>query len=141
MTTAREVLYGNEQSGDRKPVTAFHPLKELPKGTEISGRHIGRFESKKKPGYFFHMFENEAGEVHAYGTCSVLDERVRQFEEKLTEFGANKNQVMMSTTFLGRLKNKNNDRTSYKFTQLVVFKPGSSSKTDATEINNETVPF
>lgn len=120
----REKLYGNEQSYDRKPITAFHALSQMAPNTVIEGYFKGRFESKKKPGAFFIIVEDETtGEAHAYGTCKVLDERVEQFKEKARELGMEPEKLILSTTFLGRLPNKNNSRTSYKFTNIVIYRP------------------
>lgn len=121
-----EILYGNETQGEVKELKAYLPLKTLPANTKIEGKHIGRFQSKKKESVFFHIFETESGERNAYGTCKVLDERVEEFNKVCTEKGWNKNELLMSTTFLGRLPNKNNANTSYKFTKLVIKKPESN---------------
>lgn len=138
---SREIIYGGEQQGDYKPITAFHPLKTMEPKTEVSGKHIGRFESKNKQGAFYHLFENDKGEVHGYGTCKVLDERVEQFKEKAKELGQDPDDLCMSTVFLGRLPNKNNSNTSYKFTQVVIYKPGTSAPAATDTVTTEEIPF
>ena len=138
----REILYGNEPQGDYKPITDFHPLKTMEPNTEIYGKHIGRFESKNKKGAFYHLFERDNGEVHGYGTCKVLDERVTQYKEKVQELGLNAEEAYMSTKFLGRLPNKENSNTSYKFTQVVIYKPSSTEQAQENKpVTTDDIPF
>lgn len=119
----REILYANEKAGNYAPIKEFHALNTLPPHSKIEGRHKGRFESKKKAGVFYHIFETETGEAHAYGSCKVLDMRVNEFKEKVVELGLNEEEVMMSVTFFGRLPNKENSNSSYKFSQVEIFRP------------------
>ena len=141
----RMALYQSPAPGnfEKKEMTAFHALSQMAPNTVIEGFYKGRFESKKKPGAFFIVIEDETtGEAHGYGTCMVLDERLKQFQEKAAELGQDPKNLIFSTTFLGRLPNKNNSRTSYKFTGVDIYKPkaqGVSAK--VASITTEEVPF
>lgn len=143
--TGREALYQSPAMGnyEKKEMTAFHALSQMAPNTVIEGYYKGRFESKKKPGAFFIVIEDEAtGEAHGYGTCMVLDERIKQFHEKAAELGQDPKKLIFSTTFLGRLPNKNNSRTSYKFTGVDIYKPKAQGvSTKLATVTTEEVPF
>lgn len=140
-TQGRESLYEAPPVGnyEKKPITAFHALSQMAPNTVIEGYFKGRFESKKKQGAFFIIMEDENGESHAYGTCKILDERIQQFHDKAAELGQDPKKLIMSVTFLGRLPNKNNNRTSYKFSGVSIYKPKAPGV--ATKLTTDEIPF
>ncbi len=146
--TTRKALYEAPVMGERKAIAAFHALKEMAPNTVIEGYYKGRFESKKKPGAFFIIMEDEAsGEAHAYGTCTVLDERLKQFAEKAIEMGQKPESLIFSTTFLGRLPTKSGN-TAYKFTGVNIYEPKApgvaqqlSGNQVAAAMNTNEIPF
>lgn len=107
------------QTNDQKGLKAFHQLKTLEKGSVIKGVHQGRFESKKTPGYFFHVFKDVDGEASAYGTCSALDDRIKEINEKQSQMGR---KLYAEISFNGRIPSKKNPKmTFYSFsTQKLV---------------------
>jgi hypothetical protein len=99
-------IQGNEQKG----LSEFHMLKDLEKGSVIKGVHQGRFESKKTPGYFFHVFKDVDGTSKGYGTCQALDDRINEIKAKELEVGR---RLYSEITFNGRIPSKKNPKMTY----------------------------
>lgn len=98
------------QDNDQKGLAEFHQLKTLEKGTVIKGVHQGRFESKKTPGYFFHVFKDVDGEGRGYGTCKALDDRIEDIKKKQEEVGR---KLYAEIVFNGRVPSKSNPKMTY----------------------------
>lgn len=98
------------QTNEQKGLKAFHQLKTLEKGSVIKGVHQGRFESKKTPGYFFHVFKDVDGEASAYGTCQALDDRIKEIKDKELEVNR---KLYAEFTFNGRIPSKKNPKMTY----------------------------
>lgn len=110
MELGNTVQTGTEQKG----IKAFHQLKTLAKDSIIKGVHQGRFESKKTPGYFFHVFHDVDGEAYAYGTCQAFDDKVNEVLAKQVQLGR---KLYMEIKFNGRVRSKKNPTmTYYSFT-------------------------
>jgi hypothetical protein len=104
---------GNEVQGnseEQKGLVAFHQLKTLAKGSVIKGVHQGRFESKKTPGYFFHVFKDVNGDASGYGTCQAFDDRVKEIKDKEIAIGR---KIYAELTFNGRIPSKKNPKMTY----------------------------
>lgn len=132
------------QTNEQKGLKAFHQLKTLEKGSVIKGVHQGRFESKKTPGYFFHVFKDVDGEASAYGTCQALDDRIAEVKKTELEKGR---KLYAEISFNGRIPSKKNPKmTFYSFsTQKLIEVLGPegdlNTTTDGAAITTEEVPF
>lgn len=133
------------QTNEQKGLKAFHQLKTLEKGSVIKGVHQGRFESKKTPGYFFHVFKDVDGEASAYGTCSALDDRIKEIKEKELEVGR---KLYAEFTFNGRIPSKKNPKMTYynfsapKLVEVLGPEGDLNTTTDGTAtITTTDVPF
>jgi hypothetical protein len=108
-----------QAEGEHKPMKAFHQLKTLEVGHVIEGIHQGMFESKKKPGYFFHVLKAQDGESYAYGSCQALNDRITEVKDKEKELGG---KIYTKIVFNGRLPSKKNPAmTYYSFSSPVMF--------------------
>lgn len=126
-----------KETGEHKPLKAFYQLKLLEKGHVIEGIHQGRFESKKKPGYFFHVMKTQDGEGYAYGTCQALDDRIKEIKDKETESGT---KIYAKFTFNGRVPSKKNPAmTYYNFSSPAMF-PVKNIE-ESKNINTTDIPF
>ena len=95
---------------NHKPLKEFIQLKNMKKNDVIEGVHQGRFESKAKPGYFFHVLRKLDGEAYAYGTCQALDDRMNEVLKKQEETG---NKLYAKIKYNGRVPSKSNPKMTY----------------------------
>lgn len=132
-----KIATGNGEN--HRPLKEFYMLKTLPKGHVIEGIHQGRFESKKTPGYFFHVFKAADGEGYAYGTCDALDDRVKDILKKQEETGKT---LYAKFTFNGRIPSKKNPKmTYYSFGFPELFEAKVSDAPADKSITGEDIPF
>jgi hypothetical protein len=124
-----EKIAEGSNGAEKKGLKEFYPLKNLPAGHKIEGIYKGTFESKKKPGLFFHIFEDKNGDSFAYGTCKAFQDRIEVIKEKEKEVGG---KVYAEITFNGRIKSKKSTNTYYSFSTPTIY----SVKT-----NDIDVPF
>lgn len=137
-----ESVFEKENNYENKSISNFFPLKELAKDTIIEGVHKGRFESKKKEGYFFHVFENKEGVVNAYGTCGALDDRVKEVNDEEQAQGV---KLYAEIKFHGRVPSKANPKlTYYRFSKEKLIKtdlPLTHAPMVAEPMSSEDIPF
>lgn len=130
------VVGENNTKKESKPLKAFHKLSEMKAGEVIEGIYQGKFESKKRPGSFFHVFQAKDGEGHAYGDNKLLDEKINMVKEKAREFGLNEKSVYAMITFNGRVPSKSG-RTYYSFSNPTIVKANVTEN----KITSEEIPF
>lgn len=114
-----EVAQGGPQ-GEQKGIKQFFKASDLKEGQVVEGVYKGTFESKKTAGYFFHIFEDKAGDVYAYGESVAINDAIKVIKE-----AAEANDVLMYAqfTYQGKHKNKSNPKkTTHRFSKVSFFK-------------------
>lgn len=126
----------NNVKKDMKPLKAFNKLSTMAPGTVIEGIHQGRFESKNRPGSFFHVFLAKDGEGYGYGDNAVLSEKIEFAKTQAKEHGLTDKQVYMQITFNGKVTGKSG-RGYYSFSNPTIIKANVADDT----ITSADVPF
>ena len=126
-----ETLVTGENNARRetKPLKAFHKLSALSAGHVIEGIHQGKFESKNRPGSFFHVFLAKDGEGYAYGDNKLLDEKITRAKEAATQHGVDTKQAYIQITFNGKVTGKAG-RGYYSFSEPTVVKANVTTDSD-----------
>lgn len=127
-----------------KPLKDFIAWSKTPENTLVQGRLKGKMNKKEGEGHYY-IIEHLDGECYGYGSCTAFDHRIAQFEEKCQELGVAQGDAILSTTFLGRLQNKGNSRSSYKFTPVAIYEAPASEATESkmvqAGVTNDEIPF
>ena len=131
------VVGENNTKRENKPLKAFHKLSEMKAGEVIEGIYQGKFESKNRPGSFFHVFQAKDGEGHAYGDNKFLDEKINLVKTKAQEFGLSEKGVYAMITFNGKVAGKSG-RSYYSFSNPTIVK---AKVQEDKPITSEEIPF
>jgi hypothetical protein len=126
---------------ESKPLKAFHALKNMAAGQTIEGIYQGKFESKKTPGAFFHVFQDRNGDGFGYGTCKALEDKIDMIKQEAEKRGASEKELYAVITFNGRVPNKSGGRTYYSFSTPTIYKIVAQVEAKAAEISADSIPF
>jgi hypothetical protein len=128
-------------TGEKKPLKAFYPLKTLPAGHTIEGIYQGKFESKNRPGAFFHVFQERDGEGCGYGDCKALEGKIEMIKKEAEKLGVTIKELYAVMTYNGRKASKANPgKTYYDFTMPTIYKLAAPIA-QAAKIDSDSIPF
>ena len=135
MKLGEKVNLGSSNKEEGSGLASMNLLRNLDKGHVIKGVHQGKFQSKKRARFWFHVFKDVDGSAHGYGACLALDERVKEIHKKQDELGK---KLYAEIEYQGELDSKKDpDKTFHSFRMLSLTEVLEGGESDGTDYSGK----